>query len=518
MRRKLTAASIGIVLSLLAFALAPMFHWFWYGVIYRHPVGLGLIGLWLFTTFVVAFATAEKMTHRFDKSQEFFNFRPVLIGSVFVGGLILVIAYGIFANALTQYRLVHSLDVETIQSLPNTNTTRMLPFEVAETYGQNKFQESLYEFGDFDPIQLDSGEVAWVTPLIPSGFPRTWTGQQDGFAIIHQDGTVEQIREPMKYGEGMRLRDNIYWVLHRQNYFVEKSEIYYLQLDDEIVAVAPYIDYDFQFPVQVSVWGGVFLVHTDGAIEDLSPEEAQADSRLTGQHIYPLELAGKISKAWAYEGGIWNKWFVHVDQTEVAKLEESPNQFPFLLPTEDGEQWFTALKPRGKKAQGIYKMLYVDAFTGQVKLYELPLDKALAGPNRANDYVVSAYDRNWERSESKSGTDIVIEPRPVVREGELFWLYSVTTRRYAGVTFTVVVNAKTPEDVRSLETFEQVQAFIDGTYDGEPVTSSANTSPDPTTEPGESTTGEYSGRTNQELLQMLNDIIDELNRREEGGS
>jgi hypothetical protein len=115
-------------------------------------------------------------------------------------------------------------------------------------------------------------------------------------------------------------------------------------------------------------------------------------------------------------------------------------------------------------------MLYTDAHTGEHRVYKLPLDRALIGPNRSFGFVTNAYpDFQWIRTSTggETGNVLSIEPRPVVRpdpesgESVLYWMLSVTTRDSPGINLTAFVDSRDGA-VTGLDSYEQVLAFARG--------------------------------------------------------
>ena len=373
------------------------------------------------------------------------------------GGILLAIgffgfwiAYGVLGGAWTEQKIYQSLEYTELNQLPDTTGIRYLPMEVAWRQGENRLQDARVQHVDADPI-IVGDEVQWVLTRGPKGFWNKWLDNASGFTMVDSRGDISTIRQKMTYGEGMLGSDHIYWKLRQQRYWSKVTEIYYVQDENngEVVAVAPYIDYSLNFPVMVPKWGGVFLVYSDGKIEDLSPQEAQKHPLLKDLRVFPEELARIYTEAYAYKNGIANAIFRHKDQIEIpsvsvgsaatdyAARDYRVNEMPFLLPTEAGQKWFVAAVPWG--AEGIYRIFLVDAVTGKVEMFALPQDSSLVGPNRARGYVTCAYPYfDWDKF-------LVLEPRPIMKEGAFYWMFTITPTNFAGITDTVLVNARTNE-------------------------------------------------------------------------
>ena len=485
----------------------PLLHWFWWDWIGQNPGGtillfvFGLIFLWSFQI------GAD-------------NDSATIPSITLVVLIILFTGYAVYANSLKSYYLVRDAQPVMLERLPDTTEVRYLPMAVAERFGANKTQDPRHHLGDMDPIDIGT-ELAWVAPRIPTGFWNAFSGQTDGFAIVHANGTVENRHQAMKYGEGMQITDNIEYQLLLRRYGIFLSEYFYMMKDDEVLLLAPYVKYRFEFPVLVPYWGGVFVVHADGDIEDLTPDQAVADLRFTGQRLYPEALALRIGNAWAYRNGIWNAWFLHRDQTEVPTIEDEDNQMPYLLPTAQGPVWFIGMEPNGP-AYSIYKVMLINAHSGEIFLHELPAESGITGPNRANGYVRGAFPQyQWyKRGEKESfGNMLAIEPKPLIRDGVLYWQVSMTNIDYAGVTATALVNGN-DNSVFAFANLKELQGFLDGTFAGRPTAAEAETvsvenAPSATqTEPTVVFTDtDFSGLSDAELLEIIQQAAAELERR-----
>lgn len=436
----------------------PWWQPLWFHLFYKNlPFWIMTLALFVGALILYLVANSSKKKSVKKKSVNGWVFFGPALGCFFV----LLLVLSILGSPITNCKIYQSLKPEVIAQLPETTEIRYLPMEIARAYGQNKIQESEITLGDTDPIIYEGGKLDWVAVRIPNGAFRTMTKQADGFALIRSDGSVKMISQPMKYGEGMIVEDNIIWQLRLKRYWVDIPEIYYVFGEKgEVVGVVPYIKYRMDFPVMVPYWGGVFLFHPDGTIEDLTPEEAQALPYMRGQRLFPEKLARIQVESWAYKYGIWNAWADHKDQTEIPTVEHSSNQMPYLLPTAEGPKWFVATEPQGK-AFGIFKIFFVDAHDGKFQLMELTRESALTGPNRVWDYIRSALpDYKW-------GEITMLEPRPLVKDGILYWMVSLTSvsgdlsLSYGAVTETVLVSAQTNQ-IMSFRTEERLRAFLRG--------------------------------------------------------
>jgi hypothetical protein len=489
-RRMVTLLAVLAAVSALLWVTAPAFHWLWFGWFWRHPTGCVLI--------LAALALLFRARPRNWKKP---GCTFWIVGALLPVGLIF---YVNLAGGLARWYLVRDLQPQQLDALPETAGVRYLPMEVAERYARNKMQDSVYQVGDIDPLDAD-GQVDWVAPRVPNGLWNSFMIKSDGFVVVRPDGQVETIHQSMKYGEGMRITSNITWPLWRMHYTADLSEFYYVQVGKEVMALAPYVYYRYVFPVQVPYWGGVFVVHSNGQIEDLSPQQAIADPRFITQRLYPEALARAVGDAWGYRKGVPNAWFAHEDQTQLPSATDTGNQMPYLLPTAAGPRWFLGLEPYGP-SWSIFKMLFIDARTGVIELQELPKEAGLIGPSSALGYVRSAFPTyNWyKRGEKESSGDVIaIEPRPVIKDGVLYWQFSVTNTAYAGVRRTAFVNAGTNE-VIYFENLSEIRQFLSGSLQGQGAKAG---------EPATSGSTDLSKLSDSELIRLLRQLTDELERR-----
>jgi hypothetical protein len=366
--------------------------------------------------------------------------------------------------------------------------------------------------------------------------------------VIRPDGSAEIVNQEFRRGEGMALYRNVGWALKREKFFAHHTNQYYVLDGEELLGVVPYISYGFSFPVMVPRWGGVLVVHPDGEIENLSPEEAIKDGRFEGERLYPEQLARRVGDVWKYRNGYWNTWFAHKNEAQIPQidspegqstLDEQPaapqgtstNQMPFLIPTGEGPQWFTAAEPYGKSFS-MYQGIYVDAHSGEVTYFKPDTGSALIGVNKALDYAKATFPNyQWGLNA------VILEPRPVVKDETLYWMATITNADKAGVNQTVMVNASKQGEVTVLETYEDVVAFVEGENTGETVNVEGGdilgTSEEPSGTPGievpedqaaqpedgagsqEATPGDVSEMSDEELIRIISEAANELESREE---
>jgi hypothetical protein len=461
---------------------------------------------------------------------------------VAVVAAIAALAY-LFASApLRELRYLDSIEAEEIKEMPDTTGLRFLPYDVAARFGQNTQDEPTLMLGDFEPLSNGEGGIDWVAPREPNGLYNSLVNNQDGVMVIQPDGSAETIRQEFKRGEGMALYRNVGWKLKREKFFAHHTNQYYVLDGEELLGVVPYISYRFSFPVMVPKWGGVLVVHPDGEIENLSPQEAIQDGRFEGERLYPEQLARKVGDVWKYRNGYWNTWFAHKNEAQIPQINTpedqnaatlegtSTNQMPFLIPTEEGPQWFLAAEPYGRSFS-MYQGIYVDGHSGEVTYFKPDTGSALIGVNKALDYAQATFPNyQWGLNA------VILEPRPVVKDETLYWMATITNADKAGVNQTVMVNASEQGEVTVLETYEDVVAFVEGEDTGETVNveggDTLGTTEEPPATPGteipegqpaqpgdragsQEAPVDVSEMSDEELIRIISEAANELESRKE---
>ena len=183
----------------------------------------------------------------------------------------------------------------------------------------------------------------------------------------------------------------------------------------------------------------------------------------------------------------------------------------------------------------MYRGIYVDAHSGEVSYYRPETGSALIGVNKALDYAKATFPNyQWGRNA------VILEPRPVVKDKNLYWMATITNADKAGVNQTVMVNASEQGEVTVLETYDDVTAFVEGQDTGETVnveegggsleasedpsqTPEAGTpeaeTPQESAEPGQGEASQspvdVSDMSEEELIKMIREAADELESRDE---
>ncbi len=466
---------------------------------------------------------------------------------VAVVAIIAALAYLIVASPLRDLKYLDSVEAKEIEQMLDTTGVRFLPYDVAARFGQNTQDDSTLVLGEFEPLDNGEGGIDWVAPREPNGLYNSLAQNQDGVMVIRPDGSAETVNQEFRRGEGMAFYRNVKWKLKREKFFAHHTNQYYVLDGEELLGVVPYISYRFSFPVMVPKWGGVLVVHPDGEVENLSPEEAVRDGRFEGERLYPEELARRVGDVWKYRNGYWNTWFAHENEAQIPQIDASgqqaaadpqsatlegtsANQMPFLIPTGEGPQWFSAAEPYGGSFS-MYRGIYVDAHSGEVTYFKPDTGSALIGVNKALDYAKATFPNyQWGLNA------VILEPRPVVKDKTLYWMATITNADTAGVNQTVMVNASEQGEVTVLETYEDVVAFVEGEDTGETVNVEGGDSlgaPEEVTttletqvpegqpaQPGDrvgsqAAPGDVSEMSDEELIRIISEAAKELESRKE---
>ena len=193
------------------------------------------------------------------------------------------------------------------------------------------------------------------------------------------------------------------------------------------------------------VFGGVFVVHPDGRIEDLSPDEARERPEIVASgRLFPEKLARKIQDAYAYKRGIANRFFTHTEQTQITDTED--NHQPYLIDFgAGGSKWVTVAEPFGR-AFAVNAIFLTDTITGKTQVWRVPRGTSLTGNRRALETVRSVSIPGVVFSDQKTqsaggGRFRTVEPRPAFVAGRLVYLISIIPESANSVSKTVIVDA-----------------------------------------------------------------------------
>ncbi|MDR5673425.1 hypothetical protein RH858_09735 [Halalkaliarchaeum sp. AArc-GB] len=371
-------------------------------------------------------------------------------------------------------------DATEVEDFPQANpeNPRVVPQEVADITTRGSVSYRQHRLGTSDIARTEDGALAWSYAIQPDGFRNMLVENQRGVLVTDMtrmdDRQILVYEEDFTYGEGMFLQRSADWNLKKTDYLTK--------YDDDAVEFSqdgrPYMYYPktshewhlTPLPHTTPTWDGGALVHPDGDIEHLSPEEARAHPILDGQRLYPITVTRAEMGSLGYRNGIINQLPVvgaHEGEVEMARLPPGAgNAQPFVIDLE-GERmaYVTALEPYGADTRGLDEVWFADAETGEYTFFGTG-DDTLTGPERAMGIARSADSRtNWGQN------FVVIEPVPVTIDAELWWHIKVSPTDFTDVTRNVFVNADTGRTVE-IRDDAAVRSFISGTVtedDLEPI-------------------------------------------------
>lgn len=484
-------AVVAVVL-LVGYLTRPLWHGLVYGIAYSPPL-LILAGGGLLTALVLWYIPPERFERDeparsrlfddedmdadipFDQSGARYN-KLRVFGTILVVLFAISILYSIPAGMLEQRTLAEETmaDGDQIDEFPqiNPDNPRVVPREVADVTTRGSVSYRQHRLGTSDIARTENGSLAWSYPIQPDGFRNQLVEHQRGVFITEMTKTVDRertaVEEDFAVGEGM--------LLHRSSDWNLKKTDFWAQYNDDAVEFShegkPYMYYPktshewhmTPLPHTTPTWDGGALVHPDGTIEHLDPEQAQEHEILDGQRLYPLTLTSDKMEALRYRNGIVNQLPVvgaHEGQVELAGLpDDADNEQPFVVDLE-GERmnYVTAMEPYGADTRGLDEVWFTDAETGEFRYFGTGDQETFTGPERAMGIARSEDARtDW------GSNFIVTEPVPVTVDGELWWHLKVTPTDFTAVTRNVFVNADTEDAVEEVDD-EGIRKFLAGEVD-----------------------------------------------------
>ena len=332
---------------------------------------------------------------------------------------------------------------------------RIKPYAVAIQQTRNGLNSPTEHPSNMHIVKVD-GQISWTSVRDPEGLFRVFARSTEGVMSVAAGASTPDARiagpahdATFRAGPGMRITDNLRWRLYKRRCFTcDVAEVIALPTAGGPRLVAPYLRYEGGWFVRRPVFGGVYVVHPSGRIDDLSPAQAVRDPLLRGMgRIFPEKLARMTAEAYALKNGVINRLFVHEEEFHVADTEA--NRQPFL---EDfariGTQWVTTMKPRGATFT-TSAIMAIDAVTGRARIWRVPSDNSLIGNERALDIVRGGQFPGIVFAPADAtevrGRFRVIEPRQVFRDGRLYFLCSVIPDGASRITLSVLVDAGTQQ-------------------------------------------------------------------------
>jgi hypothetical protein len=351
-----------------------------------------------------------------------------------------------FKGPLTSRAIYKHTDYASISGLPEGGVVRLVPQEVAVQIASSGFNSPTEKLTDFRSIVTPDG-LAWTAFRTPDGAFRVFSKKSQGIVTLNAESTERRVKTSdaeLDVAPGQLLTDNLRWRLLKRHYLIDLANpVGALDATGRPIIIVPYLSYK-GWLIRRPVLGGVFVVHPDGKIEDLSPDEARKRPEITSTgRLFPDTLARRIQDAYAYKRGIWNRFFVHEEQTQISDTES--NQQPYLI-SFGGKpaQWVTVAEPYGQ-AFAANAIFLTDTVTGKTQIWRVSRNASLSGNRRAVQTVRSVSIPGvvfaGEGSRGTGGRFKVVEPRPVFVRGRLLYLVSIIPENGNSVSKSVVVDA-----------------------------------------------------------------------------
>jgi hypothetical protein len=340
-----------------------------------------------------------------------------------------------------------------IGELPASGKARILPQDVAEQLSSSGYNSSTTRLAQTHIVLDAGGHIAWTFGEVPNGAWRKYTARTQGVATLNAESTARDMdltEREFEVSTDVQWTDNLEWQAYKKHFLTDVAEtVYVVTASGEPVIIAPYIKY-VGFWVKVPELAGVYVVHPDGTMEDLSPEEAEERPFIVRSgRMFPEALARQIQESYQYKGGILNRWLTHEDQTEIA--DTGSNSQPYLMDFgEEGTKWVSTAQPYGK-AQATNAIFLTDTITGDTEVWHVPKDEAYTGNSKVLDIVralsMPGITFSAPQSREAGGKFEAVEPRPVIVNGRFQFMVSVIPNSKTTVTKTVIIDAETNKAV-----------------------------------------------------------------------
>jgi hypothetical protein len=351
-----------------------------------------------------------------------------------------------FKAPLTNRAIYNNTEYASIGGLPEGGVVRLMPQEVAVQIASSGFNSPTEKLTDFRSVVTPDG-LGWTAFRTPDGAFRIFSKKSQGLVTLNAESTERRVKQSdaeFEVAPGQLLTDNLRWRLLKRHYLIDLANpVGALDREGRPIIIVPYTSYK-GWLIRRPVLGGVFVVHPDGEIEDLSPDEARRRPEITSTgRLFPDTLARRIQDAYAYKRGIWNRFVLHEEQTQISDTES--NQQPYLIDFgERGKKWVTVAEPYGQ-AFAANAIFLTDTVTGQTEIWRVPRNASLSGNRRAVQTVRSVSIPGvvfaGEGGSATGGRFKVVEPRPVFVRNRLQYLVSVIPENGNSVSKSVVVDA-----------------------------------------------------------------------------
>lgn len=503
-----TGIALGVlILFALIFGTTPMVSWLIVDIFYIHTIS------WLlFVTAVVFAVIAAGFGTDYNTQDKVAPFAITAIGLGLAWFIWLGIQNPIKMAALSS----HTQYVESAL-LPQSGV-RPVAYSVASANINSSKSDSRSAAGDLDYVQDH-----WIASIDPSGFWVRLTRPTQGIFVFNDEYKVEQRIQPFTFAEAGLLWNSATRVIRSEEYFVEFSDVLYVQqADGKYLAVSTLIK-RAGFARYPYIYG-VAVISSDGFVDVMSFDRAEADPRLAGIQLVPFDFETDRANAAGWRHGWLSGIFSRTDrlviQTSTVNVE---NAAPFHLKGMTGNVWYTPLAPLGSGSESIVAITMSDShdINGPVYIWRLPVNTALPSVDFLASVIESAPNHSnivWFRSggDSKCGNVAILEMVPVVRNEatgpRLYFMGYVSAAPISSnVKFYSIIDPATMTVYEDLPTYDHVNRWLRGEFELVSV-SENSTAIDPIT--GQCLTPETIKQApDQEILNYLRLITEELDRR-----
>ena len=459
---------VGLVLTLgLLYLFRPLFHGIIYTMLFS-PGGFYVMGLTVLSSFILFLYPPLS-----EDTAESVAKKSYILGSIFIIGIVLALTLGTLGSMFENDKLASETTQESteVSELPEANAQnpRIIPRAVADVQTRGSVSYRQHKLGTSDIARTPSGKLAWSYSIKPDQLQNQLRGNQRG--ILLSDMTRVENRsidaydeQEFKYGQSMFLQRSAGWNLKKTDYWAQ-----YIDEPSEFVHNGTsYMAYPktghkwnlLPVPHTTPTWEGVALVHPDGNIEHMSPEEARKSEILEGQRLYPLYNSRVKAESLRYRNGIVNQLPLIGTFEGVVIPAEMPrdagNEQPFVIDLEEEKMTYIyTMEPAGADTRGLDEVWFFNSRTGEPQFYGTGGD-TLLGPERAMGLIRS------EDSQTNWGSNFkVVEPIPTVIKGDLWWHAKVVPTDNTDISRNAFVNARTG-DVVELDDTESVVQFMSG--------------------------------------------------------
>ncbi|MEA2383699.1 MAG: hypothetical protein QOH72_3670 [Solirubrobacteraceae bacterium] len=309
--------------------------------------------------------------------------------------------------------------------LPRTTQPRLLPKAAAQAYGNAADLRDAHLV--VDPA---SSSLVFSAEHKPGPVPR---GPSDGIALQpldRIDGTLQRRPPGFRTAVSAVGPGSLTWRGYRRHPLTRILERVIVPLaGGRAIGVAPYTGFK-GFPVRHPFWQGVYVLHQDGRLEDLTPKEAIARPELAASgHLFPETLARDLAEAYGYRDGVFDR--LHGGRTVVSdpaadSSRDAGNPQPYLTRLGDGRiDWVTVAHPASDE-DVVDAVFLTDAVTGRTAVWHAPRGTIVLS-NRGATVLARHLDIQWFTGSGDGSVQIrrAVEPRPVFVRRRLHYLVSI---------------------------------------------------------------------------------------------